>query len=198
MVDRKHLAASCVAQSVMLPAAAARHAAWRAWRRRLRRERKSDFTSVTASARLAYHAAPADVLKLRQRGPQRPPSALHSPQEPHGNAADAYGQRHADQDEANLHGGGQQLVVPRCPSKPFVGVCAKTTYHSRLPPPSLPPLNPRLLDTHYPPSYSPPPRSSAIAARRRTDRQTDRQFGRKTHSEQLGCCATHLGAFTTC
>eukprot|EP00964_Phaeocystis_antarctica_P071972 scaffold43963_cov60-Phaeocystis_antarctica.AAC.1 len=22
--------------------------------------------------------------------------------------------------------------------------------------------------------------------------QTDRQFGRKTHSEQLGCCATHL------
>eukprot|EP00964_Phaeocystis_antarctica_P033104 scaffold18767_cov54-Phaeocystis_antarctica.AAC.3 len=25
------------------------------------------------------------------------------------------------------------------------------------------------------------------------DRQTDRQFGRKTHSEQLGCCATHLG-----
>eukprot|EP00964_Phaeocystis_antarctica_P143535 scaffold109097_cov66-Phaeocystis_antarctica.AAC.3 len=27
-----------------------------------------------------------------------------------------------------------------------------------------------------------------------TDRQTqtDRQFGRKTHSEQLGCCATHL------
>eukprot|EP00964_Phaeocystis_antarctica_P082005 scaffold51372_cov58-Phaeocystis_antarctica.AAC.2 len=23
-------------------------------------------------------------------------------------------------------------------------------------------------------------------------RQTDRQFGRKTHSEQLGCCATHL------
>eukprot|EP00964_Phaeocystis_antarctica_P068262 scaffold41354_cov59-Phaeocystis_antarctica.AAC.6 len=26
----------------------------------------------------------------------------------------------------------------------------------------------------------------------RTDRQTERQFGRKTHSEQLGCCATHL------
>ena len=24
------------------------------------------------------------------------------------------------------------------------------------------------------------------------DRQTDRQFGRKTHSKQLGCCATHL------
>ena len=24
------------------------------------------------------------------------------------------------------------------------------------------------------------------------DRQTDRYFGRKTHSEQLGCCATHL------
>merc|ERR1712166_564333 len=23
-------------------------------------------------------------------------------------------------------------------------------------------------------------------------RQTDRQFGRKTHSKQLGCCATHL------
>ena len=25
---------------------------------------------------------------------------------------------------------------------------------------------------------------------RQTDSQTDRQFGRKTHSEQLGCCAT--------
>eukprot|EP00964_Phaeocystis_antarctica_P130803 scaffold94687_cov63-Phaeocystis_antarctica.AAC.1 len=29
-------------------------------------------------------------------------------------------------------------------------------------------------------------------SRRQTDRQTGRQFGRKTHSEQLGCCATHL------
>eukprot|EP00964_Phaeocystis_antarctica_P017952 scaffold9965_cov64-Phaeocystis_antarctica.AAC.4 len=31
-----------------------------------------------------------------------------------------------------------------------------------------------------------------LGATRDTDRQTDRQFGRKTYSKQLGCCATHL------
>ena len=33
-------------------------------------------------------------------------------------------------------------------------------------------------------------KSVTVPLRTLTDRQTDRQFGRKTHSEQLGCCAT--------
>ena len=39
--------------------------------------------------------------------------------------------------------------------------------------------------------------SRAEPQRGQTDRQTDRQFGRKAHSEQLGCCATHLRRYRT-
>ena len=66
-------------------------------------------------------AAPADVFELRQRGAQRPPLLLHSPQQPaQGNAAYAYGQRHADQDEAAFHEGGR-LPPPewRIGGRPF-------------------------------------------------------------------------------